>query len=993
MRNMRIKIMASAVLALSLVCGGVQASPEWSGKEYRQALELYENGMYERARSLFETMSPDPLADGYAVLCALKMKTDDCRELVFGYDRRHAGSALSDRIRFEYARLLFDDGQYAEAALEFSKVSSSALSGEEMPEYLFKCGYCAFSLGEEQEALRFFTILDAMEYSEYSAPGKYLSGVIFYGDERFAEAEACFWKASADPRFKDLTDFYIVDCEFNQKNYEFAVREGERVYASATPERRQRLARIISEASLILGDVEKARRYYEGLSHEGMNRKDYFYSATVLYSVHDYKGAIENYLKMTDRTDSLGQVANYYLANSYLRTGNQVAAMSAFQDASALGFDPEITEDASFNYAKLAFDLNKDTSGFTRYVKRYSTKARGVRIYGYMALAALYDRDYAAAVAAYDNIDYLEPDMRNNYTKANFLRAGQLFASGSYRDAVPYFKATAYYLPKTDMLNQYSRYWLGESYYRTGDFAEAGRTFTELYNGAGLDGKREGVLLPYNIGYSHFKQGDYDAASRWFDVYIATGSPLYREDAMNRRADCDFGRHDYKAAVDSYQKVLSEFFSPDDIYPYYQQALSSGLAGDKKRKVAILRHVESASAEAPMYFEAYYELGRAQMDIKAGEDAIRSFTHLRNTAKDKVYVAKALGGLGMVHRNMSKYDAALECYKEVVSLMPGSEYAEEALLAIESIYQTRRQPEKFLEYMEANSLNASKTEAEREKMYFNTAEQLYLSSSYDQAVPAVRKFLETFPQSAYGAQAKFYLAESYRVMGDKEKACDVYAEVMEASSEMSFVEMSKLRYADLSYELERYQNAYSGYSALLGATRLDANRSAARKGMMRSAYRSKDYESAIKSADAVLAEGGLSSELTREARYVRAKSCLATSRRDEAMELFRILGAEASTREGAEARYVTIQNLFDRGDFEAVESEVYSFSQTAGNQSYWLARAYLVLGDSFAERGRYEQAKATFESIRDGYAPSDGQDDIADSVRMRLERLETLIQK
>ena len=90
---------------------------------------------------------------------------------------------------------------------------------------------------------------------------------------------------------------------------------------------------------------------------------------------------------------------------------------------------------------------------------------------------------------------------------------------------------------------------------------------------------------------------------------------------------------------------------------------------------------------------------------------------------------------------------------------------------------------------------------------------------------------------------------------------------------------------------------------------------------------------------------------------------------------------------------MTIQNLFDVGDFDKVEAEVYAFSQTAGSQSYWLAKAYLVLGDSFVERGAYEQAKATYESIRDGYEPAAGADDVADNVGKRLARLEDLINK
>ena len=72
---------------------------------------------------------------------------------------------------------------------------------------------------------------------------------------------------------------------------------------------------------------------------------------------------------------------------------------------------------------------------------------------------------------------------------------------------------------------------------------------------------------------------------------------------------------------------------------------------------------------------------------------------------------------------------------------------------------------------------------------------------------------------------------------------------------------------------------------------------------------------------------------------------------------------------------------------------MYDFSQKAGNQSYWLAKAYLVLGDSFLERGRYDQAKATYESIRDGYEPAQGGDDIADNVSKRLTRLSSLTEK
>ena len=80
-----------------------------------------------------------------------------------------------------------------------------------------------------------------------------------------------------------------------------------------------------------------------------------------------------------------------------------------------------------------------------------------------------------------------------------------------------------------------------------------------------------------------------------------------------------------------------------------------------------------------------------------------------------------------------------------------------------------------------------------------------------------------------------------------------------------------------------------------------------------------------------------------------------------------------------------------KGKFEEVENKVYAFSDAGSGQVYWLAKSFIVLGDSFVERDEYEQAKATFESVRDGYTPSGNEDDVMDNVEMRLRKLEILM--
>jgi TolA-binding protein len=235
------------------------------------------------------------------------------------------------------------------------------------------------------------------------------------------------------------------------------------------------------------------------------------------------------------------------------------------------------------------------------------------------------------------------------------------------------------------------------------------------------------------------------------------------------------------------------------------------------------------------------------------------------------------------------------------------------------------------------------------------------------------------------------MAESYRALGQKEKACDYYAKVVTAGSGSdSFTEASMLQYAALSYSLERYEDAYNGYSSLLGSAQLEDNVYAAKTGMMRSAYRARLYDKAIAAAETLKADSRSSAGIGREADYVKAKSLLGTSRRSEAFEIMKTLAKTPSDAYGAESAYLLIQDIYDRGEFDKVSDSVYSFSQNAGDQSYWLAKAFIVLGDSFAEQDNMAQAEATFRSIADGYVSSGDQDDVLDNVNMRLEKIAEL---
>lgn len=993
-----------AVLFLSFALAGLfsavaaHADGNGSGKgEFMYAMELYGNRMYGEAMSLFGSLSEksgNEDAQAYYVLCAVHLRLPGYKEMIGDFITACPSSGMIPQIRLAYALALFDEKDFQGASEQFEMLSRHHVYRKQVPEFLFKRAYCDFELRNTDRALLRFKDLEVRRHSDYTAPARYAIGYICYEQRKFAEAVEWLEKASEDSRFSGIADFYILESRFMLKEYERVRRDGPKVLETVSEDKKARTARLISEASLVLGDAETAKKYLDESNKATVapkTRSDFFYAGSVLFAVKDYQGAIDNFSMMRDRSDSIGQIADYNMGYSYIRTKNKVAAMGAFKDASTRDFDPRIKEDAYFNYAKLAFDLNNDASVFQDYLKIWSDRSKGDQIYSYIALAALYNRDYEGAVQAYDQIDELDADMKDNYMKANYLRAHELIGKGSYRSAVPYLKAAAYYSDRRTAFNQLSRYWLAESYYRSGNFAESESVFTDLYNTSALYGMEESSTVSYNIAWCNFKEEDYAAAAKWFSDYLGSGNVKYRKEATLRYGDCLFMLEKYGEAAESYKKVMKDYPDVNDIYPYYQAALSCGLAGDNDGKIGLLSTVWKASPSAMLYPEAMFELGRSY--VRAGKDdmAVDCFNVLAAGVKDSTFIARAYIELGMIYRNRSDNEKALQCYKKVVEELPMNEYAESALLAIESIYKAENDPEKYLAYIDSIGRSSLKTEDEKEMMIFNAAEQNYLSENYNKAIVSLQSYMDKYPGGKMMVAAEFYMAECYKNLGQPETACDHYFKVIETGSG-SYLEMALLNYSSLSYSLQKYKDAYDAYSSLYESAGLENNRFTALVGMMRSAYGGKDYEAAIRAAAMLKTEVKCDGDCVREADYVSAKSYLATSRREEAFALLTSLSAEPDTPEGAEASYLLIQDAYDRGDFEDVENKVYSFSDSGTAQAYWLAKAFVVLGDSFVERGDLEQAKATFQSVEDGYSPQGGEsDDIQESVRMRLEKLETLM--
>jgi TolA-binding protein len=341
--------------------------------------------------------------------------------------------------------------------------------------------------------------------------------------------------------------------------------------------------------------------------------------------------------------------------------------------------------------------------------------------------------------------------------------------------------------------------------------------------------------------------------------------------------------------------------------------------------------------------------------------------------------------MGMISVNKHDVNSSIEYYKRILQELPQSAEAQDALTGLENVYSEADRSDEFTAFLEKNGLTSTKSAAEKENLAYNTAERQYVNGKYINAVTSLKKYISDYPQGSKLANAYFYLGESLNKSGKMEEALDCYLKVMEMG-EGSFTELATLNYARNSYKLENYTQAYKAFASLENIAKIDNNKIEAKLGMVNSLFMDKQYKEAVNIA-VNINNTGLDDERKTRLKFVIAKSRFMTGERATAVSSLKELSKNYASAEGAESNYLLILNAFESGNFKEVENLVFAFSDTKTPQKYWLARSYVVLGDSYVEREEWEQAKATFNSILESYKPVGNGDDIAGLIKTKLNNI------
>lgn len=964
-------------------------------RRFARACDLFDRGHWTDARLILsrlrDTWQPADALPAEEIeyrlaVCAVESDAPDAPELLRGFAARYPASSHGNDIELALASWCCIREQWKEAEASFARVNYDALDAAGRERYDMRRGYIAFMDKDYPAARSYFARIDPAGACGDHAT--YYRAYMDYTEGQYDAAETGFRRLLKSASYGTLAPFYLLQIDYRRGRYDEVIERATELLPRAAASQRPDLYRLLAGAHFHRGEFQKALAGLENYRTAGgeEDRETRYLEGYALYRLARYPEAAPLLRQVCGADDELTQNAAYHLADCYLRTDDKHSAMQAFAMAAGTAADPSLAEDALYNYGKLQYELgggrfNEAIHVLTRYLNDYPRSSRAVEVRRLLAAAYYNSRDYEEAYRAMQGLPERDAEMNAALQKITYFRGLDAWEQGDLARAQSSLKESAA-MRVSPRYASLANFWLGEIDYAQAHYDAARERFDDYLRRAPRS-EREYALAWYNRGYCGFSQGRYDDAGADFDRFLEmyTARDDYRTDGLNRRADCFYAQRQFPKALAAFDAALASG-GRGAHYARYRKALTLGAMERTDEKISLLEAIVRDD-RGDYVSDALYEQGHTCLTAgryEAGARALESFV-ARYPRSPRL--AQALLDLGLVHLNLGNDARALECYGRVISTAAGTPEARSALKAVREIYVARGDASGYFDFASRAGVEQDLSAVQRDSLTFAAARSLYLDGPSEAAARSLRSYVKSYGDGAYLTDALYYLSLCPQP-NERERIAVLQQLVDRGESPYRAEALGTL--AAAAEQEKMYDTAAAAWQQLATTAPTIRQRQQASEGFVRMTVAQGDDGVLLGGwADAVAGLPDPTERALREARFARAGALERAGRQSEALDLYRALSAEVRSAEGAESKYRVIAALHAAGDNDAAEKAVFEFSEGNSPRNDWLARAFILLGDIYLERGDSFQARATWQSIVDGYSPRN--DGIVDQARDRIQQL------
>ena len=919
-------------------------------------------------------------AEYYKVRCAMELGDAEVEAAMANYLKRYPASMYRNSMQFMLACYVSDAGNYAEAKELFEKVDYKALNVKDKERYDMRVGYISFLEGDYRKAKHH--LWQVPKVSDLYPHALYYYSYIVYREGHFIEAEEGFLQLKKYVGYESLAPFYLLQIEYRRGNYDYVINEGEALLGRASASTRADIVRVLAESYFIRGDYKNALLQINAYPEELFGRQEYYIRGYSLYRMTQYREAVAALNKVCGAEDALTQNASYHLADCYLNLGDKQNAADAFAMASAEGFDETIAEDAHLNYCRLKFELgggvfNESINILKSYMKRYPDSPHIMEIKQLLIAAFFNSENYQAAYVAIREFNNPDRDMAAAHQKVAVYLAVDAIERGDWELAEQLLNE-AEQIALVPKYNALIKYWQGEIAYHKGDMRLASAYYEEYVRRAPKS-EIEYQYAHYGLGYAYLNMGNYALAQQALQefVYDYPVRDGFLFDAHNRLGDVYFETRQFENARRVY-RVSAASYTDDRFYANYQLALIDGIDDKPKSKITRLKSIV-ASGEGPYVDDAWYELGRTYLSSQQYRDGAVTLQTFIEADTTSPYYINALSDLALAYYNLDRKDEACQYYKRVVEYDPQSSAAMSAIRSIREIYVADGKVDEYFDFAERSGVQSDMSIAARDSLSFAAARSLYLSGDIENAKGRLNNYIETFEKGYNRTEALFYLSDCYVLLDNRPQALK-NMEMLLDLGQTQYRERVLDVYARMSFDEQEYEKSATAYLELYNTAHDLKKRQFASEGYINASVRYLTGWKLKEAADNVIKMTDATEWATRKAMLTKANILREDNNTLEALGLYKKLAENTMTVEGAEAYYRIVENDYNNGDYAVAEQRVYALDKCGSE--YWHARIFIILGDVLVKTNNLFQARATYQSVVDGYSVTD--DGIITAAKQRI---------
>jgi tetratricopeptide (TPR) repeat protein len=943
--------------------------------QFQVALELFESEQYGNAKKLFDQINQDHLLDRetqtraqyYAALCAIELFHGDSEERVDAFARLHETSPLVNRLHLRYANNQFSLKRYSKAIRYYERVNDYRLSKQEKNEFLFKKGYSLLSMERSAEALPLFFSLKDKE-SPFANSARYYYAHLLYVDSNYAEALQNFLPLQEDVSFGPLVPYYLAHIYYALEDYDQIVKLGVEV-DQATPSRAPEIAKLLADAFYEKGDYANVLKYLDLFREKGgaMRTKDHYQRGYAAYRLGQFEEAMQSFNKITRGPNDLLQNTYYHLGDCYLKTNKRNKAMTAFKAAAEYDDDPQIKEDAAYNYAKLSYELANPYEDaiviLQNYLDNYPQSAHRQKINSYLANIYITTKDYKKALEAIERSGDDSPEIEAAKQRITFFQASEQFNDGRYAASLKLFKRVSANasLPNYNTL---SLYWRAECQYRLGEFEKSAQLYEQFRSASGATQTEPYSRSYYHSGYAYYKLFDFEKSARDLRIFVrgAAKTDPRLADAYLRLGDSYLLTQGYLIAADFYAKAVNAN-TPQADYALFQRAECLGLEGQGEAKIKNLRQLHAQYPNSNYAESAFLEIGLSYLQMERYPQALQAFDDFKAKYPSSNKLAAVELKKGLIYSNTDQDQEAINTYRNIVRRYPETQEAIEAIGLAEINYKRLRDMESYLDWVEDIDF-IDFEESTLDSTAYTAAFEAYASGECREAIKAFDNYLERFENGFFKLKALQLAAECAYKTNQDSLAANYYRQI----AELPINDFSLKAFQFLAQDAAKRQEwveVKNWNGRILDLKPNSAATQNAQVGLMRSALALGDYAQAIEQANDILnnlqGDPSLKGELIR----VKANSHFALGQFDEALPFFLQMQKSSSGDAQVEGFFYQALILQEKEEFDSSNAVINNMIEALPSYKEWKLKGLLLVAYNFWQLDDVFQANYILDFVEE----------------------------